>query len=73
MKYLVLGTALALALPLTGGIGVANAQDVRISVGDHDHGYWRGDGWRRQPRFFRGPISSNRMLVGTVVQIERIP
>jgi hypothetical protein len=45
MKYLILGTALALALPLTSGIGVANAQDVRISVGDRDH--WRGDGWRR--------------------------
>ena len=34
MKYLILGTALALALPLTSAIGVANAQDVRISVGD---------------------------------------
>jgi hypothetical protein len=43
MKYLVLGAALVLALPLTSGLGVANAQDVRISVGDHDH-----DGWRHR-------------------------
>jgi hypothetical protein len=41
-ENLVLGTVLALALPLTNGIGVANAQDVRITVGDRDHGYWRG-------------------------------
>lgn len=58
MKYLVLGTALALALPLTSGIGVANAQDVRISVGDHDHGYWRGDGWRRH--HWRGAYAYDR-------------
>jgi len=47
MKYLVLGAALVLAVPLTGGIGVANAQDVRISVRDRDHDSWRG-GWRHR-------------------------
>jgi hypothetical protein len=41
MKYLILGTALALAVPLTSGIGVANAQDVRISVGDRAIGVER--------------------------------
>lgn len=56
MKYLILGTALALALPLTSGIGVANAQDVRISVGDRDH--WRGDGWRRH--HWRGAYAYDR-------------
>jgi hypothetical protein len=58
MKYLILGTALALALPLTSAIGVANAQDVRISVGDRDHGYWRGDGWRRH--HWRGAYAYDR-------------
>ena len=46
MRYLILATALALALPLVGNAGVANAQDVHVSVGDRDHGHWRGEGWR---------------------------
>jgi hypothetical protein len=54
MKYLVLGAALAMALPLTSGFGVANAQDVRISVGDRDH-----DGWRHR-HHFRGAYASDR-------------
>src|SRR5215475_9057641 len=54
MKYLVLGAALALALPLTSGIGIAHAQDVRISVGDRDH-----DGWRHR-HHFRGAYASDR-------------
>jgi hypothetical protein len=68
MKYLILGTALALALPLTTGIGVANAQDVRISVGDRDHGNWRGDGWRRH--HWRGAYAYDRGC--RVVVTERI-
>lgn len=59
MKYLVLGAALVLALPLTGGIGVANAQDVRISVRDRDHDSWRG-GWRHRHNHWRGAYASDR-------------
>jgi hypothetical protein len=40
MKYLILGTALALALPLTNGIGPASAQEIRFSLGDRGH--WHG-------------------------------
>jgi hypothetical protein len=55
MKYLILGAALALALPLTTGIGVANAQDVRISVRDRDH-----DGWRHSNHHWRGAYAYDR-------------
>ena len=56
MKYLVLGTAVALAFPLIAGATAANAQDVQFSVGDRDHGHWRD----RDRDHWRGPYASER-------------
>jgi len=63
MKYLILGTALAMALPLVGNVSVANAQDVSVSVGDHHRDNWRGEGWRH--RHWRGAYASGCRTVIT--------